>query len=150
MFRFLMLPNTLTEALEKSAHQNFVMIDYHWKDYFLQPGKKLMEKLEEDPTAVICFSSANKNAMQNIRSMFVDLMKKGIKNPAIIICDSTHTTTDESLIHYSIEAGGLLLDGFCDGVCFGYHYGNTAIAPAGQVVELNCLWCFAGHPHQDL
>ena len=56
--------------------------------------------------------------MQNIRSMFVDLMNKGIKNPAIIICDSAHATTDESLIHYAVEAGGLLLDGFCDGVCF--------------------------------
>ena len=128
-------PQYLDRSTEKSAHQNFVMIDYHWKDYFLQPGKELMEKLEEDPAAVICFSSANKNAMQNIRSMFVDLMKKGIKNPAIIICDSTHTTTDESLIHYSIEAGGLLLDGFCDGVCFGYHYGNTAIAPQARLLN---------------
>ena len=72
-------------------------------------------------TAVICLSSPNKNAMQNIRSMFADLMNKNIQNPAIIICDSSNATTDESLIHYAVEAGALLLDGFCDGVCFGYH-----------------------------
>jgi (E)-4-hydroxy-3-methylbut-2-enyl-diphosphate synthase len=44
---------------------------------------------------------------------------------------------DESLIHYSIEAGGLLLDGFCDGVCFGHHFGNNKIAP--QIRLLNSI-----------
>jgi (E)-4-hydroxy-3-methylbut-2-enyl-diphosphate synthase len=120
-------PQYLDDSMEKSAHLNFVMIDYHWEEYSLQPGEKLFSKLKEDKTTVICLSSANKNAMQNIRSMFVDLMNKKINNPAIIICDSTHATTDESLIHYSVEAGGLLLDGFCDGVCFGHQYGKKNI-----------------------
>ncbi len=84
---------------------------------------------------MICFSSPNKNAMQNIRSMFVDLVNKNIKNPAIIICDSTHATTDESLIHYAVEAGGLLLDGFCDGVCFGHHYGNASVTPETKLLN---------------
>ena len=67
--------------------------------------------------------------------MFVELMNSNIKNPAIIICDSTDATTDESLIHYSIEAGGLLLDGFCDGVCFGHHFGNNKIAPQTKLLN---------------
>ena len=128
-------PQYLDESLEKSTHLNFVMIDYAWEEYAAEPGKKLLEKLKEDKAAVICFSSVNKNAMQNIRSMFVDLMNKNIKNPAIIICDSAHATTDESLIHYSVEAGGLLLDGFCDGVCFGYHYGNASVAPQTKLLN---------------
>ena len=37
-----------------------------------------------------------------------------IKNPAITICDSIHETMDESLIHYAVEAGALLIDGFCN------------------------------------
>jgi (E)-4-hydroxy-3-methylbut-2-enyl-diphosphate synthase len=61
--------------------------------------------------------------------MFVDLINKNIKNPAIVICDSDDASTDECLIHYSIETGGLLLDGFCDGICLGHHYGDNAIAP---------------------
>ena len=44
-------------------------------------------------------------------------------------------TTDESLIHYAIEAGGLLLDGFCDGVCFGHHFGNNKIAPQTKLLN---------------
>ena len=130
-------PQYLDDSIERSTFLNFVMIDYGWDEYALQQGEQLFAKLKEDKTAVICFSSSNKNAMQNIRSMFVDLMRKNIKNPAIIICNSSHATTDESLIHYSIEAGGLLLDGFCDGVCFGHHYGNNKIAP--QIKFINSI-----------
>jgi (E)-4-hydroxy-3-methylbut-2-enyl-diphosphate synthase len=128
-------PQYLDATIQRSQHLNFVMIDYAWEEYAAEPGKKLLEELKEDRTAVICLSSPNKNAMQNIRSMFVDLMNKNIKNPAIVICDSAHATTDESLIHYSIEAGGLLLDGFCDGVCFGHHYGNKSIAPQTKLLN---------------
>jgi len=130
-------PQYLDDKLEKSARLNFVMVDYSCEEYSSQHGEKLFGKLKEDNTAVICLSSSNKNAMQNIRSMFTDLVNRNIKNPAIIICDSAHATTDESLIHYSVEAGGLLLDGFCDGVCFGHHYGNRTIPP--QTTLLNSV-----------
>ena len=128
-------PQYIDESLQKSASLNFVMIDYSWEEYAEATGKKMFEKLKKDNTAVICLSSSNKNAMQNIRSMFVDLTNKNIKNPAIIICDASHATMDENLIHYAVEAGGLLLDGFCDGVCFGHHYGNKSIAPQTKIVN---------------
>ena len=130
-------PQYLEDSMEKSAYLNFVMVDYNWDDYAKEGGEQLFARLKGDKTAVICFSSSNKNAMQNIRSMFVDLMNKGIKNPAIVICDSSDATTDESLIHYSIETGGLLLDGFSDGICLGHHYGNNSIAP--QIKLLNSI-----------
>ena len=128
-------PQYIDNSLQKSAHLNFVMIDYTWADYSSAAGKKIVEKLKEDNTAVICLSSPNKNAMQNIRSMLVDLMNKNIKNPAIVICDASHATMDENLIHYAVETGGLLLDGFCDGVCYGHHYGNKSIAPQTKVLN---------------
>jgi (E)-4-hydroxy-3-methylbut-2-enyl-diphosphate synthase len=125
----------LNDTVERSSTLNFVMIDCYSEGYPDQSPDKLFAKLKEDQTAVICLSSNNKNAMQSIRRMFVELMNKGIKNPAIIICDSNDTTNDESLIHYSIEAGGLLLDGFCDGVCFGHHFGNKAVAPLTKLLN---------------
>ncbi len=130
-------PQYLDDSLQRSASINFVMVDHAWEDYASEKGERLFAKLKDDHTAVICFSTPNRNAMQNIRGMFVDLMNKNIMNPAIIICDSSHDTTDESLIHYSVEAGGLLLDGFCDGVCFGHHFGNTKVAP--QIKLLNSI-----------
>ena len=125
----------LDNGLERSLTLNFVMVDCYSEGYPDQSLDKLFAKLKEDRTAVICLSSTNNNAMQSIRRMFVELMNNNLKNPAIIICDSRDTTNDESLIHYSIEAGGLLLDGFCDGVCFGHHFGNKNIAPQTKLLN---------------
>ena len=64
--------------------------------------------------------------MQHIRRMFVELENNNVKNPAIVICDS-NDNMDESLIHYSVECGALLLDGFSDGICLGHHFMNKNI-----------------------
>jgi (E)-4-hydroxy-3-methylbut-2-enyl-diphosphate synthase len=127
----------LNESLQKSSAINFIMIDCYSEGSSNQSLEKLFAKIKTDNTAVICLSSTNQNAMQSIRRMFMELMQRGINNPVILICDSSDATTDESLIHYSVEAGGLLLDGFCDGVCFGHHFGNAAIAP--QTKFLNSI-----------
>ena len=119
----------LDEVVEKSSLLNFVMLDCYSQGYPHQDNDKIFAKLKEDKTAVICLSSTNKNAMQSIRRMFVELMNNDVKNPAIIICDSNDTTMDQSLIHYSVECGGLLLDGLSDGVCFGHYFGNKKIFP---------------------
>jgi (E)-4-hydroxy-3-methylbut-2-enyl-diphosphate synthase len=125
----------MNDAIEKSALLNFVMIDCYSEGYPQQPLEKIFAKLNQDKTAVICLSSTNKNAMQSIRRMFVELMNNGIKNPVIIICDSTDTTMDQSLIHYAVEAGGLLLDGFGDGVCFGHYFGNRKVFPKTKTLN---------------
>ncbi len=117
----------LDDAIAKSAFMNFVMIDCYSEGYPEQDLSSLLKKIKNDTTVVICLSSTNKNSMQSIRRMFVELMKNDIKNPAIIICDSSHSTMDESLIHYAIESGALLIDGFSDGICLGHHYGNNEI-----------------------
>lgn len=125
----------LDDAVIKSSSLNFVMIDCYSEGYPDQQLDKLFAKLKSDNTAVICLSSTNKNSMQSIRRMFVEMLKENIKNPAIIICDSSHATMDESLIHYAVEAGALLIDGFCDGVCFGHHFGNNKIAPETKLLN---------------
>ena len=73
--------------------------------------------------------------MQSIRSMFVELMNNDVKNPVIIICNSNDTTMDQSLIHYSVECGGLLLDGLSDGVCLGHYFGNREIFPKTKILN---------------
>ena len=117
----------LNDTFSKSSTLNFVMIDCYSEGYNANNTQVVFEKLKSDHTAVICLSSMNENAVQSIRSMFLELMQHDIKNPAIIICDSNHSTTDKSLIHYAVETGALLIDGLGDGVCFGYHYSNPEI-----------------------
>ncbi len=110
-----------------SSRINFIMVDCFSEGHSQSSLDHLLTRLKNDPTAVVCLSSTNKNAVQSIRRMFVELENNQIKNPAIVICDSNHDSMDESLIHYSVESGALLLDGFCDGICLGHHFMNKNI-----------------------
>ena len=100
----------------KSDQVNFVMVDCFndGADSF-----NYLDKLANDPTVIICLSSTNKNAMQSVRRMYVELMTREINNPVINITDSNWQTTDEHLIHFATETGALLLDGLGDGICLG-------------------------------
>jgi (E)-4-hydroxy-3-methylbut-2-enyl-diphosphate synthase len=125
----------LNNEIIKSQSINFVMLDCY-SELYPQPDKKsLFEKLKHDTTAVICLSSTNKNAMQSIRRMFIELEENDIKNPAIIICYSNDDTMDESLIHYAIETGALLLEGFGNGICLGYHYDDKNRLPDNKLLN---------------
>ena len=104
------------ETAIKSEQLNFVMVDCFNDD---SDPFTYLDQIANDPTAVICLSSTNNNAMQSVRRMYVELMNRGIKNPVINITDSYWQTADEHLIHYATETGSLLLDGFGDGICLG-------------------------------
>jgi len=119
----------LDEKIEKSLSINFVMLDCYSKDHIHFDKEELYNKIKNDSTAVICVSTTNKNAVQSIRRMFLELNEYEIKNPAIIICDSNKETMDETLIHYAIETGALLIDGFGNGICLGYHFGDKNKIP---------------------
>lgn len=120
---------------ERSHLINFVMIGCYSEGYPDQSLPQLFTKLKTDNTAVICLSSTQQNSMQCTRRMFIELVNNNIKNPVIVITDSSHSTMDESLIHYAVETGALLIDGFGDGVCLGHHYGNNEIAPQTKLLN---------------
>lgn len=108
------------EAKTKSDRINFVMIDCH-NDELSPLAHTYLEQIANDPTVVLCLSSTNKNAMQSVRRMFVELENRLVRNPVILITDSGWQTPDEHLIHFATETGALLLDGFGDGICLGYN-----------------------------
>ncbi|MBP9099363.1 MAG: (E)-4-hydroxy-3-methylbut-2-enyl-diphosphate synthase [Ferruginibacter sp.] len=128
-------PEYMDDTISRSAAVNFVMIDCYNGGTSVQELDKLLTKVKTDKTAVLCLSSPNSNSMQSIRRMFVELIKYEVKNPAIIICDSNHATIDESLIHYSVETGALLIDGFGDGICLGNHFGINKVAPQTKLLN---------------
>jgi (E)-4-hydroxy-3-methylbut-2-enyl-diphosphate synthase len=100
----------------KSKLLNFVMIDCYSEDTTVPD----LGKIANDPTVVICLSSTNKNSMQSVRRMFVELAVQKVNNPVILVTDSSWQTPDEHLIHFATETGALLLDGLGDGICLGY------------------------------
>jgi len=110
------------ETAYKSAVLNFVMVDCPAiadpaADRLPHP---YLDQLANDPSVVICLSSTETNAMQCVRMMLVELQHRQIRNPVILITDSSLQTPDEHLIHFATETGALLLDGFGDGICLGF------------------------------
>jgi (E)-4-hydroxy-3-methylbut-2-enyl-diphosphate synthase len=101
----------------KSERLNFVMIDCFGEAAAMPVT---LNTIGNDPTVVICLSSANSNATQCVRNMFVKLMQAAIKNPVVLITDSSWQTPDEHLIHFATETGALFLEGMGDGICLGY------------------------------
>jgi len=107
-------------AKNERPRLNFVMVDCNTSENSLLYDLKLhLKNPEISTTTILCLGSTNRNAMQSIRSVFADLLKNGIENPVVIVTDSHWKTTDEHLVQFATEAGGLLLDGFGDGICLG-------------------------------
>jgi len=104
---------------QRHPHLNWVMIDCFSDDTQINDYTHL-DELANDPTVVLCLSSRRKNAMQAVRRMFMELMKRGIENPVVLLTDSSAQTPDDHLIHFATETGALLLDGLGDGICLGY------------------------------
>ena len=65
---------------------------------------------------VLVVGSTGDSALQSIRSFLSSLATQNIKCPIILKTESRDNTVDEQLIHFATETGGLLLDGFGDGV----------------------------------
>jgi (E)-4-hydroxy-3-methylbut-2-enyl-diphosphate synthase len=107
------------ESEVKSDYLNFVMVDCY-PDATPVHDYSHLDKLGADKTVVLCLSSTNRNAMQSVRGMFMELQHRQILNPVILITDSSWQTPDEHLIHFATETGALLLDGLGDGICLGY------------------------------
>ncbi len=114
-------------ALHKSERMNIVMVDC-FSDQSAINDFTGIDELANDPTVVLALSSRSRHAMPAVRRMFMELVNRQINNPAILICDSHHLTTDEHLIHFSTECGALLLDGMGDGICLGMDKESYAIA----------------------
>jgi (E)-4-hydroxy-3-methylbut-2-enyl-diphosphate synthase len=127
----------LDETPIKYSIQHFVMVDCYSNGSDEPKLELIFEKLRIDPTAIVCLSSTNRNAMQSVRRMIAAMMLHQLDNPVVLICDSNDEDTDQSLIHYAVEAGALLIDGLINGICLGHHFGNLTIAP--QTALLNSV-----------
>jgi (E)-4-hydroxy-3-methylbut-2-enyl-diphosphate synthase len=122
------------DEFKKSSSINFVMIDCSFEGY-PRDHQKVFSKIKDDPTAVICLTSTNKNSIHQFRKMFLDLSMQNILNPVVIICNSSASTKEESLIHYAIEVGALFIDGLGNGICLVHQAGNTSMSTDHQLLN---------------
>ena len=95
---------------KSSGHLHFVAADAN------MDWEPLMGKLKDDTNVVLVVSSNNENTMPSMRRFLAELMARNIKCPVMLKVESADNTVDEQLIHFATDAGGLMLDGFGDGV----------------------------------
>ncbi|WP_026464184.1 (E)-4-hydroxy-3-methylbut-2-enyl-diphosphate synthase [Adhaeribacter aquaticus] len=77
---------------------------------------KALAQLKANPTTVILLYTENKHAMAELRKGFFRLMNNGITNPVIIKRQYTDMHAEQTQLYASTDVGGLLLDGFGDGI----------------------------------
>jgi (E)-4-hydroxy-3-methylbut-2-enyl-diphosphate synthase len=98
-------------AGERSDTQNFISVDAADEG-----SLDLAESLKDDATVILCVWSSHPYAMLSVRRFVMELMIRDIRSPLILAVESSDASIDEQLIHFSTEAGALLLEGMGDGV----------------------------------
>lgn len=98
------------DAREKSNEVNFISIESD------ELGDEMIAAAKNDPTVVFCIYSGARNGLQRLRLAVNRLMLASVNVPVIVAVESHSKTIDEQLIDFSIEAGGLFLDGMGDGI----------------------------------
>ncbi|MCW3120565.1 MAG: 4-hydroxy-3-methylbut-2-en-yl diphosphate synthase [Flavipsychrobacter sp.] len=93
-----------------SDELHFVAVDAH------HVADGLVDKVRHHSAVVLIVHSTNAHAMASVRRFLAALMEQGIKCPVLLKIESNEDNVDDQLIHYAAEAGGLLLDGFGDGI----------------------------------
>lgn len=96
----------------KSSFLNFLQLDVAR----VNEWDAMLDAVAKNPTIVACLESTEAPSMIHVRRFIMEMMSRGIQNPVILHVESADTTVDEQLIHFSTEAGALLLDGMGDGV----------------------------------
>ncbi len=125
----------LEDSSEKSSSVNLVMLECYSKNPTDFDQEKFFAKIKNDSTVVLCLRTENRNAVQSIRRMFFELNDREIKNPAIIFCDSEKENMDESLIHFAVATGALLIDGFGNGILLSDHYLDNNEIPDYKLIN---------------
>ena len=112
LFHPLLQANEYLQANERSASLNFVAIDCNQPEM----SSLLLQEIRNVDNVVLCAWSSHKYAMPSVRHFIFELVSQNIQCPVILAVESHNATIDEQLIHFSTEAGALLLDGMGDGI----------------------------------
>jgi (E)-4-hydroxy-3-methylbut-2-enyl-diphosphate synthase len=111
-------------ANKQNCHPLFNLADFinsEVKDEQLNFIKILAEELDVEliknlNNVVLVFTTTAENAMQTIRNAFVQLLAADVKLPVIVERTFDNLDIDDFQLYSSTDLGGLLIDGFSDGV----------------------------------
>jgi (E)-4-hydroxy-3-methylbut-2-enyl-diphosphate synthase len=83
----------------------------------ITPG--FIDLLRETESAVLVLDTDNKHAMPEQRRVFLMLEEQGLDTPVIVMRRYELLPDDKLMLHAATDVGGLLIDGFGDGILLG-------------------------------
>jgi (E)-4-hydroxy-3-methylbut-2-enyl-diphosphate synthase len=110
------IPGTLRIIYKKDLHTSIQQPKTGKPVYYLADEDFVSSLDSLDPEAILILHTSNPNRMSALREMCVQLQSKGIHNPVILRLSYSGITADQVQLYASTDLGGLLLDGFGDGI----------------------------------
>ncbi len=111
---------TLEEYLFESTRwgrMKFIRTNKMEFDRFMDSHPEIITKLKQTRKTVLILESFNKNPMAELRAFFMSLETHIWKVPVILYRKYKEETLEDLQIKASVDFGGLLLDGYGDGIC---------------------------------
>ena len=93
-------------------------------DKFMERHPEIMTKLKQTRKTVLLLESSNKNPFAELRAFFMMLEIHIWKVPVILCRRYEERHLDDLQIKASADLGGLLIDGYGDGICLSNDYDN--------------------------
>lgn len=86
-------------------------------DRFMAENPEIITKLKQTRKTVLILESFNKNPLAEFRAFFMALESHIWKVPVIIMRSYSESRLEDLQIKASVDIGGLLIDGYGDGIC---------------------------------
>jgi (E)-4-hydroxy-3-methylbut-2-enyl-diphosphate synthase len=114
-------------AEKRSDRINFVFITIE------DLGAGLYDEIRKDVNCTLIVKTDNLHAMAELRRVFIELINNGIKAPVIIYRKYDRLIdTDKLVLYSSTDFGGLMVDGFGDGIWL-----DASHIPVGDINSLS-------------
>ncbi|HKJ78904.1 MAG TPA: flavodoxin-dependent (E)-4-hydroxy-3-methylbut-2-enyl-diphosphate synthase, partial [Prolixibacteraceae bacterium] len=111
---------TLDEYLFESTRwgrMKFIRTSKMEFDRFMDRNPEIVMKMKQTRKTVLILESFNKNPMAELRAFFMNLETHIWKIPVILYRRYNEQKPEDLLIKASTDLGGLLIDGYGDGIC---------------------------------
>jgi (E)-4-hydroxy-3-methylbut-2-enyl-diphosphate synthase len=111
--------DTFLSAPQQHALLNFVIVDCFSNNQAI--NWETLQTIAQQQNVVFCLYTKQTMAMATMRYAFNVFIEKGITTPCILFAESAADNNDEHLVNFAVQTGGLLLDGFGDGLILSMH-----------------------------
>ncbi|HLF33328.1 MAG TPA: (E)-4-hydroxy-3-methylbut-2-enyl-diphosphate synthase [Cyclobacteriaceae bacterium] len=129
-------PVEYLNATHTHPDMNFILMNIH------DLSAELISRIGIDRSVVLIITTENAHGYAEQRRLFLELMENQIDSPVIIAREYRRLSKDEVLIYSSTDIGGLLADGFGDGIMLIHDFNASNTLSSNDWLKFNNETCF--------